>query len=69
MPSGPIIAIVIGAAFLGKALFELATRKAFGRTGPIRRDDNPWGFWIVVSTSTVVGAFALYLGIARIAPV
>jgi hypothetical protein len=69
MPSSPIIAIAIGPAFLGKALYELATRKAFGRTGPLRRDDNPWGYWIVVWTSVLVGAFGLYLGFTRIGSV
>jgi hypothetical protein len=60
-----IIPVIIGVAFLGKAGLELATQRAYGKTSAVRRDKAPLSYWIIVSTSIVVGAFVLYIGITR----
>jgi hypothetical protein len=66
MSGSPVIGIVISNAFLGKAAYELAARKAYAKFQSIARDDNPWGYWIVVGTSLSVGSFVMYLSLKRL---
>jgi hypothetical protein len=66
MSGGPLIGVLIGATFLGKAIYELKSRRAYARFESLERDHNPWGYWIVVVTSFSVGVFVLYISLKRL---
>jgi hypothetical protein len=67
MTGGPLIGVLIAAAFLGKAIYEVKMRRAYARFHSIERGENPWGYWIVVATSLLVGVFVLYISLRRLA--
>ena len=65
MPGSWIVGLVIGIAFLGKSIYELASGKAITRSGTLRRSNSPWAYWLIVVFSALVGAFILGVTIVR----